>query len=122
MTDFRRNVTCLGALLTFIAGCAVVQSAPSEKMVSDTQPETTPIPLDYEVAANAATGKFVDGWLAAFGVPELDAKVAETIQITLNTRAAAARVDAATAFATQAGAEVTPAVFAGGSFDKRWTR
>jgi NodT family efflux transporter outer membrane factor (OMF) lipoprotein len=105
--------------LTCVAGCAVKQPAPIEEQIAEALPETTEIPLDYEAAANAATGMVVDGWLATFGDPELDVIVAEAIQNNLNLRAAAARVDAAAGFATQAGAELAPAVFAGGSSSAR---
>jgi len=110
-----RIAACFGALLTCFVGCAVEQPAPIEETIAEALPETTEIPLDYEAAANAATGKVVDGWLATFGDPELGVIVAEAIQNNLNIRAAAARVDAAAGFATQAGAELTPAVFAGGA-------
>jgi NodT family efflux transporter outer membrane factor (OMF) lipoprotein len=97
----------------------VEQPAPIEEQIAEALPETTQIPLDYEAAANAATGKVVDGWLATFGDPELDVIVAEAIQNNLNIRAAAARVDAAAGYATQAGAELTPAVFASGGASAR---
>ncbi len=35
MTNFKRNVTCLGALLTCVAGCAVEQPAPIEETIAD---------------------------------------------------------------------------------------
>jgi NodT family efflux transporter outer membrane factor (OMF) lipoprotein len=109
-----RRETGLAALVLLVAGCAVEQPAPIEETVTEALPETTEIPLDYEAAANAARGKVVDGWLATFGDPDLEAVVAEAIENNLNIRAAAARVDQAAGFATQAGAELTPAIAAGG--------
>ncbi len=104
----------LAALVLLLAGCAVEQPAPIAQTVTEALPETTEIPLDYEAAADAARGKVVDGWLATFGDPDLEAVVTEAIENNLNIRAAAARVDQAAGFATQAGAELTPAIAAGG--------
>jgi NodT family efflux transporter outer membrane factor (OMF) lipoprotein len=80
---------------------------PIEETIAEALPETTQIPLDYEAAANAATGKVVE------------AIVAEAIQNNLDLRAAVAKVDAAAGFATQAGAELTPVVGIGGSGQAR---
>ena len=99
----------------FVAGCAVKAPPEMDEIVEEALPETTEIPLDYEGAANAATGAVVDGWLRSFGDPELEAIVAEAIQNNLNLRAAVARVDAAAGYAVQAGAELKPVVGIGGS-------
>lgn len=98
-----------------LSACAVIQPAPVDDLIKDSLPEATEIPLNYQEAANAATGAVVDGWLSTFGDPELEAIVAEAIQNNLNLRAAVARVDAAAGFATQAGAELMPVVGIGGS-------
>ena len=107
------------AALVALMGCAVKQPPPVEEVVEEALPEATEIPLDYEGAANAATGAVVDGWLRSFGDPELEAIVAEAIRNNLNLQAAVARVDAAAGFATQAGAELTPVVGIGGSGNAR---
>ncbi len=52
--------------------------------------------------------------MRTFGDPGLEAIVAEAIQNNLNLRAAVAKVDAAAGFATQAGAELKPAIGVGG--------
>lgn len=109
----------IAASALIFAGCAVKQPAPIEEQIAEALPETTAIPLDFEGAANAATGAVVDGWLKSFGDPALDAIVAEAIQNNLNLRAAVARVDAAAGLATQAGAELQPAVALGGSASGR---
>ena len=119
MTSLTRNAANVGLILTFLVGCSVVQPPPVEETIAEALPESTKIPLDYEAAAQAATGKVSDGWLATFGDPELDAIVAEAIQNNLNIRAAASRVDAAAGYAVQAGAELKPAIFAGGSASAR---
>jgi NodT family efflux transporter outer membrane factor (OMF) lipoprotein len=105
--------------LVVIAGCAVKAPPELDEIVEEALPETTEIPLDYEGAANAATGAVVDGWLKSFGDPELEAIVGEAIQNNLNLRAAVARVDAAAGYAVQAGAELTPVVGIGGSGSAR---
>ena len=115
----RKRYLGLAIFVTGVAGCAVQQPASVEETIVEALPETTQIPLDYSGAANAATGQVVDGWLATFGDPELSAIVTEAIQNNLNLRAAVARVDAAAGFATQAGAELTPAVVAGGGGSAR---
>lgn len=114
-----RELGIVGATLVVVAGCAVKPPPTTDDIVEDALPETTEIPLDFEGAANAATGAVVDGWLKTFGDPELEAIVAEAIQNNLNLRAAVARVDAAAGFATQAGAELTPVVGIGGSGNAR---
>ena len=108
------RITYIAVAVLTLAGCAVKQPAPIEEQIAEALPETTVIPLNFEEAANAATGAIVDGWLKSFGDPELEAIVAEAIQNNLNLRAAVARVDAAAGLATQAGAELQPAIFAGG--------
>ncbi len=97
-----------------LSACAVQQPPTVAETVADALPESTAIPLDFQAAADTATGEVVGGWLKSFGDPELEGIVAEAIQNNLNIRAAAARVDAAAGFATQAGAELAPAVAAGG--------
>lgn len=111
------NVHSLSTVLVVVmlSACAVLRPPPVEDIIKDSLPETTGIPANYKEAANAATGAVVDGWLSAFGDSELEAIVAEAIQNNLNLRAAVARVDAASGFATQAGAELTPVVGIGGS-------
>ncbi len=113
-----RKVTAAAAGLA-LAGCAVEQPAPIDEQIAEALPETTEIPLDFEEAANAATGAVVDGWLKTFGDPALEAIVAESIQNNLNLQAAVARVDAAAGFATQAGAELMPVIGVGGSGSAR---
>ena len=104
----------LALLLLFGASCSVKTPPPTPVIVEEALPETTEIPLDFEGAAAAATGKVRDGWLKTFGDPGLEAIVVEAIQNNLNLRAAVAQVDAAAGFATQAGAELKPAIGASG--------
>ena len=87
MTANQIHIPAVLAATALLAACAVKQPPASEEMIEEALPETTVIPPDYEQAANAATGKVVDGWLATFGDPELEAIVAEAIQNNLNLRA-----------------------------------
>lgn len=112
-----RGLTVIGAVL--LAGCAVKQPASIEEQIVEALPETTAVPLNFEEAANAATGNVTNGWLKSFGDPALEAIVAEAIQNNLNLRAAVARVDAAAGLAVKAGAELKPAVGLGGSASTR---
>ncbi len=114
-TRRRRSIPAALAAASLLAACAVKPPPPPEDLIEEALPETTVIQPDYEGAANAAAGKVVDGWLATFGDPELEAVVAEAIRNNLNLRAAVAKVDAAAGFATQAGAELTPVVGIGGT-------
>jgi len=110
-----RKTNYLWILLICIAGCAVKQPAPIAETAQEALPETTVIPLNYEEAAAIASGRVLDGWLDTFGDPELEAIVAEAIQNNLSLQAAIARVDQAAGFATQAGAELKPAIGMGGT-------
>ena len=94
--------------------CSIKQPPSQEEITEAALPDATKVPLDYEAAANAANGAVINGWLTTFGDAELEAIVSEAIKSNLNIRAAVAKVDAAAGFAVQAGAELKPAVVAGG--------
>ena len=100
-------------VVSLAAACAVKTPPSAPELAEEALPETTEIPLDFEGAAAAATGNVQDGWLKSFDDPGLEAIVAEAIQNNLNLRAAVANVDAAAGFATQAGAQLKPAISAG---------
>ena len=65
-------------------------------------------------AEAAEAGTVPDGWLKSFNDPDMEAVVVEALNHNLALRAAAARVDAATGAAIQAGAQMKPVVAAGG--------
>ncbi|MCZ6807188.1 MAG: TolC family protein [Deltaproteobacteria bacterium] len=115
LTVLMRTYRIPVALVLLLGASCSVKTPPSvPEVVEEALPETTAIPLDFESAAAAATGQVRDGWLKTFGDPGLEAIVAEAIQNNLNLRAAVAKVDAAAGFATQAGAELKPAIGVGG--------
>ncbi len=114
---FRRAFVVSAGIAIF--GCAVKQPASIDEQIAEALPESTEVPLNFEEAANTATGAVSNGWLKSFGDPELENIVAEAIRNNLNLQAAVAKVDAAAGFARQAGAEMTPVVGLGGSGSAR---
>jgi len=102
-------------LMLALAACAVEQAPEVTETARQALPEAAAVPVDFGEAAAAATGKVTNGWLSSFGDPKLEALVAEAIQNNLSLRAAAARLEAAAGFATQAGAELVPAIGASGT-------
>jgi len=115
MTTRNRNVLALPiVVLAFVTSCSVKAPPNTAAVAADALPETTEIPRDFEEAASEAAGEVRDGWLRTFGDPGLEAIVEEAIRNNLNLRAAVANVDAAAGFATQAGAQLKPAISVGG--------
>ena len=112
--------TTLTLVLLILSACSVQQPPEIQDTTRDALPETTEVPAefeqagDYAAAAAAAAGEVKDGWIKTFGDPGLEAIVLEAIDNNLNLRAAVARVDAAAGFATQAGAQLKPAIGLGG--------
>lgn len=109
----------LALSIVVFGACSVQQPPETLDMAREALPETTEIPGDFREAADAAKGEVEDGWLESFGDPGLEAIVSEAIENNLNLRAAVAKVDAAAGFATQAGAELKPAVGLGGQAGDR---
>ena len=112
MNGAMRTALGIGALI--LVGCAVEQPAPISETAEQALPASTTIPLSFNEAANAAEGAVVEGWLATLGDEQLEALVVEAIRNNLNLRAAIARVDAASGFATQASSELAPMIGLGG--------
>ncbi|QOL27182.1 efflux transporter outer membrane subunit [Thalassotalea sp. LPB0316] len=100
-----------------LLGCEVNQPPVKEDMYKQVMPETNQAPASqYSEIANAAIGEVQDGWLKNFNDPKLEAIVEEAIRNNLNLQAAVAKLDAASAIAVQAGAELKPVVGIGGQF------
>jgi outer membrane protein, multidrug efflux system len=112
-------------IATMLGACAVKELAPVKETATEALPQATAIPetfnrpVDVEQIGEAVAGDARNGWLASFGDPGLEAIVAEAIRNNLNLRAAVAKLDAAAGLAIQAGAELTPAVTAGGQTSSR---
>jgi multidrug efflux system outer membrane protein len=103
------------ALCVLITGCATkLQEAPSqEQVLEDALPETTEIRPGWAAPAED-TGQVDDDWLATFNDPQLDALVAEALDLqNPNLRILAAQVDRAQAAARLAGSALKPTVALG---------
>ena len=103
------------ALCVLITGCATkLQEAPSqEQVLEDALPETTEIRPGWAAPAED-TGQVDDDWLATFNDPQLDALVAEALDLqNPNLRILAAQIDRAQAAARLAGSALKPTVALG---------
>jgi multidrug efflux system outer membrane protein len=103
------------ALCVLITGCATkLQEAPSqEQVLGDALPETTEIRPGWAAPAEDS-GQVDDEWLATFNDPQLDALVAEALDLqNPNLRILAAQVDRAQAAARLAGSALKPTVALG---------
>jgi len=103
------------ALCVLITGCATkLQEAPSqEQVLGDALPETTEIRPEWAAPAEDS-GQVDDDWLATFNDPQLDALVAEALDLqNPNLRILAAQIDRAQAAARLAGSALKPTVALG---------
>lgn len=103
------------AMCVFAAGCATkLQEAPeSQEVLEDALPETTEIRLEWAAPADD-TGQVDDDWLANFNDPQLDALIAEALNVqNPNLRILAAQLDRARAAAALAGSALKPTVVLG---------
>lgn len=91
-----------------LAACALNQPPPASELRTQALPNVkTPEHWD---AQDVASGTVVDGWLASFNDPELDALVREAIAYNNDLRVAAARVEIAAGYVRIAGATLYPQV------------
>jgi multidrug efflux system outer membrane protein len=104
-------VASVAALSMFGAGCASKPSPQRADVVAQSLGEHT---MRGVWAEAAETGTVPDGWLKSFNDPKMEAVVIQALRHNLALRAAATRVDAASAAAVQAGAKMGPIVTAGG--------
>lgn len=103
------------ALCVLVASCATrLEEAPSqEQVLEEALPETTEIRPEWAAPA-ADTGQVDDAWLATFNDPQLDALVAEALDLqNPNLRVLAAQVERAQAAARLAGSALKPTVVLG---------
>ena len=92
-------------LLLALAACAR-DTPPNGELTTGAMPH--PIPEQFTSKADASA--VVDGWLASFNDPVLNAMVAEGLEHNRDLGAARARLDQAAAQARQAGADLKPQV------------
>lgn len=100
-------------LTSYTAACSIKPPPTAEKLLTDSLSDGNHIQDNWGNAIN--NGAVVDGWLSTFEDPMLDAIVTEVLANNLNLQAAAAKVDAAAAFAQQAGATLKPTIGLSGS-------
>jgi multidrug efflux system outer membrane protein len=106
------------SLALFLSACASPKPSPTtEEVVADALPETTEIAQEFTEVPSwsdvIAQGAVKDGWIKTFGDAELEKIVDEALQNNTDLAAAGANLEAAAAFATQAGAKLIPAVSVG---------
>jgi multidrug efflux system outer membrane protein len=94
------------ALALLAAGCAVPDPPKPDDLRQQAMPNAA-APTQW-TGGPASVGDAVDGWLATFGEPALDAIVREAIAYNYDLRVAAARIEAAEAAARAAGASLLP--------------
>ncbi len=102
----------LGASLLALTllGCALKQPPPQATLVADALPDTTVVPLEWTTPADD-TGEVDDGWIGNFGDEDLEALVAEALDLQApNMRLAASRVDRAAGLSRLAGSKLKPTV------------
>jgi NodT family efflux transporter outer membrane factor (OMF) lipoprotein len=97
---------CVIALAT-IAGCAVKDPPPANESLTGVLAETTAIPAAWK-AAGAVDGVVNTDWVQTFADAQLEALIAEGLFNNLDLKAAAARVDVASAIVVQARSMLYP--------------
>jgi len=102
-------------LCVLIGGCATKLQAPpsQEQVLEDALPETTEVRSEWAAPAEDS-GQVDDDWLASFNDPQLDALVAEALNVqNPNLRILATQVGRAQAAAVLAGSALKPTVALG---------
>jgi len=113
MVHRRNTLTAIG-LTVFLTACAAPSQGPTQaEVVEKALPETTDIAVKW--GRVVADGAVKDGWLASFNDEKLEQIVTEALQNNRSLAAASANLDIAAGLATQAGAQLLPAVSVGGS-------
>ena len=97
----------LALAVTLAAGCVTTEPKPEE--VQAQALEHAPIPSAWSSKADSAA-PIVDGWIATFRDPQLEALVAEALAHNPDLTVAAARVEAAEAQVDMAQAQLKPAI------------
>ena len=111
----RRLLAAEIVICLLIGGCAtkLQEAPPQEQVLKEALPETTEILPEWAAPAEDS-GQVDDDWLATFDDPQLDALVAEALNVqNPNLRILAVQVDRAQAAATLAGSALKPTVALG---------
>ena len=107
-----RTALCV-YLVSYIGACAIKTPPSAKEVLVDTLPDSSHTLNNWSSTFN--NGKVIDGWMSSFEDPALNALVAEILANNQNLQAAAAKVDAASALAIQAGATLKPTIGLSGS-------
>ena len=102
----RRIPAALAVIAVTAAGCALRPPPAHQANLAEALPSTTQVPGAW--VSDATAGPVLNGWLAEFGDPQLDALVAEAMRNNPDLREAAARVVAAQQAAVVAGSRLYP--------------
>ena len=111
----RKPLAVAIVICLLVGGCAtkLQEAPPQEQVLKEALPETTEIKADWAAPAQD-TGQVDDDWLATFNDPQLNALVAETLNVqNPNLRILAVQVDRAQAAAVLAGSALKPTVALG---------
>ena len=95
-------------VIAAVSGCALKDPPKPEELRKDSLPNLA-LPEQW-VEKGGAAGAVSNGWLAAFGDPQLEGLVQEAVANNPDLRVAAARVEQAAAQVTRAGATLYPQV------------
>jgi len=117
--QFRNRLVPVVGLALIISACATPEPPPPhEEIVEQALPETTEIAADFTEVPSweevVARGQVKDGWLATFNDAELLKIVDEALRNNRDLAVLAANLGVAAGLATQAGAQLKPAVSVGG--------
>ncbi|MCZ6882248.1 MAG: TolC family protein, partial [Gammaproteobacteria bacterium] len=102
-------------IVLLVTACASPDSLPPpthEEVVQEALPETTEIAVTW--GEFTTEGSVQDGWIATFNDQKLVQIVDEVLKNNRDIAVAAANVEVAAGLATQAGAQLAPAVAVGG--------
>jgi len=102
------RLVLIASLVAALAGCALKAPPKADEIRPQALPNLT-APAQWAEPGGAA-GAVVNGWLAAFEDPKLDALVQEAIAYNPDLRVAAARVEQAAGYVRLAGATLYPQV------------
>jgi NodT family efflux transporter outer membrane factor (OMF) lipoprotein len=115
MITVRSITTGLCAMaLTIAPACAVKQAPPAAESLKSVLPPNAAVPADWKSSGGSA-GTVATDWITTFADKQLEALVLETFTNNLELKAAAARIDVASALVVQTRALLYPQLMALGS-------
>jgi NodT family efflux transporter outer membrane factor (OMF) lipoprotein len=126
MTGLHRTICLLCcAALAATSACAVKQPPPAADALKGVLPPASQVPQAWRATAAGPSGIVATDWVQTFADPQLAVLVDEALQNNLDLRAAAGRVDVATALVVQARSLLYPqlaAIGGVGLVGRDWTK